>query len=184
MKRLVASTMMAAAVVGMLDVAPVLADPGGYIEPYVPPGGRYEVNEEDLVWKEAMGDLPAMPPADSLLEIGVVDASHNRYFLDAKSLSVGNDGVTRMTLVTEHRGGSRTVTYEGIRCETREYRLYAIGASGGWDTPKRSRWRPIPVTGYESVRSVLFEDHLCDSGAPRPAESVVQALRYPRASPN
>lgn len=184
MKRLMASMMMTAAATGLLDVATVSADPGGYVDPYIPPGGRYEVNEEDLVWKEAMGGLPAMPPADSLLEIGVVDASHNHYFLDAKSLSVGSDGVTRMTLVAEHRGGSRTVTYEGIRCETHEYRLYAIGASDGWDMPKHSRWRPIPVTGYENIRSVLLEDHLCDGGMPRTVESVVQALRYPQVKPN
>jgi hypothetical protein len=181
MKRLMASTMMVVTVVGTLGVAPVFADADRFGDLYEQTGG---LTEEERAWKEAMVDLPALPTADSLLEIDVIDASRNRYFVDAQSLTVGSDAVTRMTLVTEHRGGSRTATYEGIRCETRQYRLYAIGGADGWVEPKHSAWRPIPLTGYKNIRGILLVEHLCDGGVPRPAESVVQALRYPQVNPN
>jgi hypothetical protein len=181
MKRLMAGAVMAVAMIGMLDAVPAFADADRFGELYEQTGG---LTEAERAWKEVQLELPQMPEDDSLLEVDVIDASRNRYFIDANSVSVGQDAVIRMTLVTEHRGGARTVTYEGIRCETREYRLYAIGGPDGWTKPKSSRWRPVPLTGYKNIRGILLVEHVCDGGVPRKADAVVKALRYPQVSPN
>jgi len=181
MKRLMSGAMAAVAVVGLLGAAPAIADADRFGELYEQTGG---LTEAERAWKEAKLELPAMPADDALLEIDVIDASRNHYFIDANSVSVGADSVIRMTLVTEHRGGARTVTYEGIRCETREYRLYAIGGPDGWTLPKSSAWRPVPLTGYKNIRGILLVEHVCDGGVPYKAGAVVKSLRYPKASPD
>lgn len=128
--------------------------------------------------------LPPLPDRDELLEVAVSDASRNQYFVDPASLSVGADSVTRMTIVVRHRNGRETMTYEGIRCETAEYRLYGISGGERWDEPKSSPWRPLSLGGYANVRGVLYKDFLCDARYPKDAETVVKHLRYPPVQAN
>jgi hypothetical protein len=140
--------------------------------------------DEGREWKEDDTTLPALPTEAGLIEVDVTDASRNRYFIDTASLVVGDDSVTRLTLVVGHRNGRQTVTHEGFRCLTGEYRLYGIGNGEGWDAPRQSPWRPVPVTGYRNVRVELLRNILCDGRSPRQADRVVRDLRYPRLRPN
>ena len=50
-----------------------------------------------------------------------------KIYLDEKSISLAQDEIVRFTLVVETSSGTRNVFYEGLRCDTREYKTYAVG---------------------------------------------------------
>ncbi|QID18692.1 hypothetical protein G3580_14320 [Nitrogeniibacter mangrovi] len=134
-------------------------------------------------WKEGKTTLPGLPDPAHLMEVQVPDASDNTYYFDTESLVVGQDGVTRLTLVTRHRGGGETVTFEGIRCVTAEYRIYGIANGEGWTPPRQNPWRPIHLGRYKDLRAVLYTSVLCKEGFPMTPERVIKRLRYPPDEP-
>jgi hypothetical protein len=140
----------------------------------------------EVPWKEeAVTALPAYPADTDLLAVALPKDAPGRLYVDPRSLSVGTDGVIRLILVIETRGGTRNVFYDGIRCQTREHKTYAVG------TPERSltglkdpRWQPIRSYGAGMIRHVLQHDYLCDPGARRSsARELVDRLRYPVTNP-
>lgn len=135
---------------------------------------RYEAPD---AWAEGTTKFPPLPDAEDLIEVEVDGASGNRYFVDKEHVTVGDDGVTRLTLVTQPRRGARIATYEGFRCETYESRVYAIANSGEWTASKQGDWRRVPTTGYTNIHGVLMSGAACDVGTPRRAEALVRNLR-------
>lgn len=92
-------------------------------------------------WQELDVQLPAAPAAASLVPFYVSAATDNHFFIDVASLSVGGDGVVRYVLLVTTAQGARNVTFEGMRCETREFRVYASGRMDGtWSKARKSEW--------------------------------------------
>ena len=135
---------------------------------------RYEAPE---AWKEEAAQFPPLPDPNGLVEVEVDGVSGNRYFVDTEHVSVGDDGVTRLTLVTQPRRGARITTYEGFRCETHEARVYAIASGGEWTASKHGDWRRVLTTGYKNIHGVLMAGAACDLGTPRRPEALVRNLR-------
>ncbi len=138
-------------------------------------------------WKEGQAVLPSYPDEKDLLEVSVDDADAGRtYYLDAKSLSVGADGVTRYTVVIVSRTGAKNVLFEGIRCDTEEYKTYAYGALDNTlrATPE-SRWAPISGRGATVYRQQFYEYYLCSpQRSPWNPEQVIQRVKYPAQNSN
>ena len=128
-------------------------------------------------WQEEDADLPSLPNDGDLVEVDVDNASGNRYFIDARHIAVGDDGVTRLTLVTEPRRGARIITREGFRCETADSRVYAIANDDKWTATKHGDWRRVSSAGYAHVHGVLMSGAVCDLSAPRDAEKLVRTIR-------
>ncbi|MCL2345947.1 MAG: CNP1-like family protein, partial [Desulfobulbus sp.] len=62
-------------------------------------------------------------------------------------------------------GGARNVTYEGMRCQTREWRVYASGrADGSWSKARRAEWLPIRDEAVNRYHAALFLDYFCVGG--------------------
>jgi hypothetical protein len=142
--------------------------------------GRFDAElEESKPWVEAAVQLPAYPQAENLLPFTVSSATRNRHFIDAASLSVGDDGVVRYTVVIDAAGGARNVMFEGLRCATAERRLYAYGrADGTWSRARNADWEGIKVRSLLSYHKPLFEEILCPAGiAVRNAGEAVRNLR-------
>ena len=101
-----------------------------------------------------------------------------RFFIDAKSLSLADDGVVRYTLVVRGSGGAENISYEGIRCETAERRLYAFGRPGGeWVRSRNDAWLRIEENAFNRQHAVLAKDYFCPPGMARPAlAQIVEAL--------
>ena len=135
---------------------------------------RYHAPE---AWKEEMPEFPPLPTDSDLIEVEVDGASGNRYFVDAQHVTVGDDGVTRLTLVSQPRRGARITTHEGFRCETHETRVYAIANDGEWTASKQADWRRVLTTGYPHVHGVLISGAVCDLGTPRQPEALARNLR-------
>lgn len=136
-------------------------------------------SDPDPDWKEGAYELPLAPGESTLREFFVSSASPNHFFIDENSLAVGDDGVVRYILVVRSAGGASNVTFEGIRCETWTWRLYASGrAAGEWSAARDVVWQPIVDTSYNRVRAALAKEHFCDGPVPpRHRDDVLRSLR-------
>lgn len=126
-------------------------------------------------WKEAEVSLPAYPKDRDLIAVPLAPTDTVKVYIDRASLSRGPDRVARFSLVVESPSGARSVFYEGLRCETREYKTYAVGTPEQAFTPVRqAAWRRIPQPAMNAFRYHLYRDYLCDahSSARTPEEFV------------
>jgi hypothetical protein len=133
------------------------------------------VDAKEVAREQAMV-LPPYPEASHLVEFVVGYRSAHRYFIDARSLQMGADGVVRYALVIRTAGGAANTSYEGIRCATYEKRTYAFGhPQGKWIEAKRSDWQKIEP-GREQVQAVLYNDYLCPNRVIATREEALRAL--------
>ena len=84
--------------------------------------------ENEKPWVEIQGKMPDYPKPENLLEFDAGPASNNLHFVDSSSISVGEDGVVRYSLVVKSPTGAMNVSYEGIRCQTNEARFTPMAA--------------------------------------------------------
>lgn len=154
-------------------------------------GSRVSGTEARDADRRAFGEEPSGPPKEAKLELprypkdsdlvrfypGPVDS--HRYFIDAATLIVGSDGVVRYALVMRTSGGAVNVSYEGIRCQTRERRIYAIGyPNKGWVEARRSEWEPIRSGRLNEHQAMLYSDYFCPDGIePADRDSIIRRLR-------
>jgi hypothetical protein len=145
----------------------------------------YEQEQDRLNWREGEVKLPAYPRDEGLIEFFVSGASSFRFFIDPASLSPGRDGVVRYTLIARSPSGYANVSYEGIRCATSSYRVYALGNNGSW-RPQDSEWRAIEPKSVQRWHLELRSRYFCPVRMPIwTAAEGVDALRrggHPAAS--
>ena len=121
--------------------------------------------ENEKTWVELSAQLPPTPKAENLVEFNVSSVARHRHFVDTASISVGADKVVRYAVVIEAAGGAKNVSFEGMRCETGERRLYAYGhPDGTWSKARNSGWEGIKFRSPLSYHKALFEDHFCPGG--------------------
>ena len=136
-------------------------------------------------WTEdKLTSLPPLPPPNAtLMSFDVSNNTPLTFAIDPASVSVGNDGVVRYTVVITTPTGARNVNYEGIRCETYEWRLYASlnAEHDGWDQTVANDWVRIETGTLNAYHSALFTDYFCANKMPvGKASTIVQNLRYGR----
>lgn len=149
-------------------------------------GRQFEADfdDEKKAWKEIEAQLPAYPKAENLIPLEVASSGH-RFFVDAPSVSVGEDGVVRYTLFVKTAGGAVNVSFEGMRCETREQKYYAIGrADGVWSRARNPEWRRIEAKEINRHHGLLYADYFCTGKSPvQSARNAVDALKYGSSHP-
>jgi hypothetical protein len=133
-------------------------------------------------WKEVEITLPPAPLEQNLQAIYLNAVAQNRFLVDLENLRVDPDGVVRYTLVVLTPGGARNVTYEGMRCETRQWRVYATGrADGDWSRARRVEWLPVRDEAVNRHHAALFLDYFCVDGVIANDAAAARAnLRHPR----
>ena len=83
-------------------------------------------------------------------------------FIDPKSIVVSTDGVVRYSLIAKASSGALNVSHEGIRCETREKKLYAFGRPDGiWSRNRFAKWEEIPSFTRDPQHNLLYSDFFC-----------------------
>lgn len=172
MKRLA----LAALLCGAMLAGGQTPDPNG---PGQRPGtgkSDWERKHELREFNEAEVALPA-PPKGELLEFFVSSASSFRFFIDPQSVSVGDDGVVRYTLVARSRSGVENVSYEGIRCGNSNYRMYALAHESKW-TRTQGEWNEIQSGNLRRWHAALAREYFCPHGVR--VTSVAEALEYLR----
>ncbi|MFO1234829.1 MAG: CNP1-like family protein [Rivihabitans pingtungensis] len=107
--------------------------------------------ETEKPWEEKTVELPAYPDGKHWQEFEVGPTTRNRHAVDTATLRLDDDGVVRFAVRVQSPDGAETLTYDGLRCETREHKRYAIGADnktwalrparrsgGGWNLARRA----------------------------------------------
>lgn len=139
----------------------------------------FDEDYETKQWQELEVQLPAPLRQESLQPFYVSAATENRFFIDLATLSVGADGVVRYTLLIQTPEGGRNVTYEGMRCESRERRIYASGRrDGSWSKSRQNEWVRIQDVYGNRHHAALFLEYFCPGGViARNAAEAKDALR-------
>ncbi len=140
-------------------------------------------DSNDKKWSESAAELPPLPREDGLLQVKLdrLPAGMTA-FMDTRSLQLDPaDGVYRFWLVIRSRSGSYNASFEGLRCETREFKVY------GYGNPQRSppvhradqpSWQPVGKPREGTYRAELMQTLLCDHwGKPEPRQQVIDVLR-------
>lgn len=145
--------------------------------------------EGDKRWEEVEMQLPEYPRPQNYLPFKVTAESPFDFFVDAKSISVGTDGVVRYALIAKSQNGAINVSYEGIRCSERQVRVYAYGRSDStWSRARASSWHAVSSDARNAQQLVLYKDFFCPGrGRIVTAEEGIRALRsgvHPLVAPS
>jgi len=120
---------------------------------------------EEKPFKEDPLNLPASPDDAALIEVRPRGRSKKRFYIDRNSVSLGADWMVRYTAVIKSPSGVPNVSYEGMRCKTSEYKVYAYGTRDGtWANAREPKWQDVDGT-TANFRYSLWVDYLCDSEA-------------------
>ncbi len=145
-----------------------------------------DFDEDKKPWKEIEAKIPPYPKDTDLVQFDAGAATPHRFFLDASSIVIGDDQVVRYTLVVKTAGGATNVTFEGIRCQARELKVYALGhPKESWARARNPQWRYIQYREVNRHHGALFADYLCaGAGSERwPLASVKEMVQRLRNGP-
>jgi hypothetical protein len=134
---------------------------------------------EEKAFKETEAELPVYPQEAGLLEFLPRRNSAFHSYIDGQSLSIGEDRVVRYSMLIKSPSGAVNTSYEGLRCKTSEYKVYAFGTDGSqWAKVPDPQWQKIPrLTG--DFRFALYKDYYCDveAIAGRNAKDLIANLK-------
>ena len=121
----------------------------------------------DIPVEESALSLPEKPISKNFTEYEISGSSSLKYFVDASSLSIGDDGVIRMALGVKSTSGVWSLTYEGFRCDSYEFRIYGTsrGFDHEWRKNRRSKWIVAKNSKVVNMRFDLVRYYLCNGGS-------------------
>jgi hypothetical protein len=112
------------------------------------------------------------------VQFDVGPTTNFKFFIDGKSLAIGEDGVIRYTLVARSPAGAENVSYEGMRCRPGVHRVYAFGQRDGTWRERRSEWKELDAYKSQRVHMSLRRDFFCPhDNSIRSAAEGLDALR-------
>lgn len=152
----------------------------------IPDDAQRVVEFDDREVSELPLKLPPPPKQAALIAFDPGNRSTLKFFVDADSISLGTDKIIRFTVVATGEGAARNVTYEAIRCDTRERKIYARGEPDGkWVQVRNPQWTKIAGLNSDGYRFTLYNEYFCPARMMvKDEREAVQALRrggHPRA---
>lgn len=119
-------------------------------------------------WQETGYELPPFPKPENLIEFYVSAASTAKFYIDQTSISPGGkDSVVRYVLVVKTSGGATNISYEGLRCDTPQLKVYATGrADGTWYPNPRPEWRTLKNFTLNLHQGALARNYFCPNYVP------------------
>jgi hypothetical protein len=138
-----------------------------------------EDEEKKKGWEENTVELPAYPEPQDFYSFYVSAAASSRFFVDVRNIRIGSDGVVRYTLMVVSPSGIKNISHEGMRCQSREKRTYALGRVHDkvWSRARGSQWTRIRNETVNRHHAALFLDFFCPNGLiATDVESIRKAL--------
>ena len=136
-------------------------------------GASAQIATPDPEWREQ-----EVPPPPALQTQGLVDIeigtgpSDLRFGVDPKSVSVGKDRVVRYVIVATSGSGAVNASYEGLRCDRGEYRVYARNSGPAWRAVTME-WRSL-FDGMEGRRALaVARGGACQGRTPNDSPSQI-----------
>jgi CNP1-like family len=130
------------------------------------------------VFKEGTTTMPLNPPnPDKLQSFYVSPTTIFKFSIDTSSILIGADGVTRYIVVITNPSGEQQAQYEGIRCDSYQWRLYGSYESGAWRPNPLSQWKDIKLHTPNRYQAALAQGALCDfSSQEKSLKTVLKSL--------
>ncbi|MBU3606018.1 CNP1-like family protein [Polynucleobacter sp. MWH-Creno-3A4] len=140
------------------------------LDPYAP-----------MVFKEGVTKMPLTPPnSASLVPFYVSERTIFKFAVDTDSIAIGNDGVTRYIVVMTNPSGEKQAQYEGIRCDSFQWRLYGTLENNVWRENPLSSWRAIQTDVPNRYQAALAQGALCNFTSQEKSMTAVQKSLNPR----
>ncbi|MBK7364436.1 MAG: CNP1-like family protein [Nitrosomonas sp.] len=113
-------------------------------------------------WVEIQTQLPHYPEPENLVEFDAGPANDMQHYVDTQSIAIGEDGVIRFALISKSSEGAENVSFEGIRCRTRERKRYAIGRlNKTWVHSRQPEWQLLNNAGQNHALRELARFYFC-----------------------
>jgi len=131
-----------------------------------------------MVFKEGVTSMPLNPPNQSTLQpFYVSQQTIFKFAVDTESILIGADGVTRYIVVLSSPSGSVQTQYEGIRCDSFQWRLYGTLENGAWRENPLSTWRNIQSNVPNRYQAALAQGAFCNfSSQEKNIKIIIQSL--------
>lgn len=125
--------------------------------------------------------LPPLPSGDQLIPLDM-DAKGSAFsvLLDPASLTVGEDGIVRYTVVMRSKAGAENIVYEGMRCDRKQYRRYAYASGSEFRPVAGSEWKFVRKIPRDRYRAILLDDYFCPLPRSDGARKILQQLEGKR----
>jgi hypothetical protein len=116
-----------------------------------------------MVFKEGTTSMPLNPPNQATLAPFYV-SQHTifKFAIDTNSIQIGADGVTRYIVVMTSPNGNVQAQYEGIRCDSFQWRLYGTFENKSWRDNPLSSWRMIQNNVPNRYQAALAQGAFCN----------------------
>jgi hypothetical protein len=168
----------------LIIAGPLCADDTGVDPLYrgeVERGGFEYDDSGDIPWIENETKVLAMPQADDLRTVQIDALPGNlELLIDETRITVDpKDRVVRVWLWVRSDSGAESGTFEGFRCSTREYKVYAY-ANPRRDPPvrkaTRANWLSAKKSRTANYRAELLNHYFCGIRGTRDADEIRSAM--------
>jgi len=133
-----------------------------------------------MVFKEGTTTMPQNPPNQStLLPFYVSERTVFKFAVDTDSISIDKDGVTRYIVVMTNPSGEQQAQYEGIRCDSFQWRLYGTFENSAWRENPLSTWREIQSTVPNRYQAALAKGAFCNLNTQEKSKAAVMKALDP-----
>lgn len=131
-----------------------------------------------MVFKEGTTKMPLNPPKQSsLIPFYVSPQTIFKFAVDKDSILIGADGVTRYIVVMTNPSGGKQTQYEGIRCDTFQWRLYGTLENQVWRENPLSTWKDIQSSVPNRYQAALAQGAFCNINTQEKSiKAVLQSL--------
>ncbi len=129
------------------------------------------------VWLESPLQLPAAPAQENYLAF--YKSAQQKFFIDTQSLTIAKDGSFRYTLISTSQSGAKNISYEGLRCDSYEKKIYAFGRTdGSWSPSRNAEWSGISNSGVNRQHASLAQEFVCEGlSVSGDIERILQRIR-------
>jgi hypothetical protein len=131
-----------------------------------------------MVFKEGATAMPLNPPNNPTTQpFYVSQQTVFKFAVDTNSILIGNDGITRYIVILTSPNGNSQVQYEGIRCDSFQWRLYGTFESGVWKENPLSSWRGIQDQTPNRYQAALAQGAFCNfNSQEKNIKNIIQSL--------
>jgi hypothetical protein len=131
-----------------------------------------------MVFKEGTTAMPLNPPNQkTLVPFYVSQSTIFKFAVDTDSILIGADGVTRYIVVITSPSGSSQTQYEGIRCDSFQWRLYGTLLNDSWKENPLSSWQDIKSNVANRYQAALAQGAFCNfNNQEKSIKTILQSL--------
>lgn len=139
-----------------------------------------QLRDEDPDWRESAVPPPPEFDAARLIQLDMPRHMSVKLGVDPATLRITSDGIVRYVMVAQSPSGTVNATYEGIRCQTAEVKVYArYTSSKVWNLISNPEWKPLRDNQPSPHALAFARQGACDgrSAVTSTPQAIVEKLK-------